>query len=493
MSANAVLNPLVLDTLRRWRESPLLFVTECIGATPSRQQAEALRLVPKTKRMSIRSGHGTGKDAFAAWVLIWFEATRPYAKSACTAPTARQLSDILWSEISKWLRMSKISDEFVIQKDKIFNKESSREWWIRAISPSVKASKEEQAETLAGLHGDHLLLVVDEASGVPDPMYVPLEGALTQEDNRVLLIGNMTRNTGYFYDTHFHPTLCKQWTRLHWDSRESENVSPTYCEYMATKYGIDSNVFRIRVMGDPPLEDDTSLIPLSWAEACIDNEIQIPEDSPLYLGVDVARYGDDKSIILPRQGCIISPWRTFQGMNTISLGGFINETYSDLDAEGCAVDEVGIGAGVVDWLTLHKMPGIFGINVNTSSANTKKYDRLRDELWCNMRDRCRDRQYSFPGIKLRDEPVSMGQELANELASVRYSFNKSGGYVIESKRDMRKRGVSSPNIADALGLTEYFYNVSTRVWGGKKSRKRVGKAYETDKRGGRSAQGWMSV
>ena len=201
------MNQWVLDRLKAWRSSPLQFVHDCVEATPSDQQAEGLFKFPTTKRMTIRSGHGTGKDAFASWMILWFMATRSYAKVVCTAPTNRQLGDILWSELSKWLRKSKFTDEFVIQKDKMFHKSAPKEWWCRAVSPSVKSSKEEQAETLAGFHGDHLLIVADEASGIPDPVYIPLEGALTQEDNRVLLIGNMTQNAGYFYDSHFHPTF----------------------------------------------------------------------------------------------------------------------------------------------------------------------------------------------------------------------------------------------------------------------------------------------
>jgi hypothetical protein len=168
----------------------------------------------------------------------------------------------------------------------MFHKESPKEWWCRAVSPSVKASKEEQAETLAGFHGDHLLIVADEASGIPDPVFIPLEGAMTQEDNRVLLIGNMTKNSGYFYDSHFHPELSKPWTQLHWNSKYSTNVKPEYPNYMATKYGLESSVYRVRVEGEPPLEDETTLIPLAWAIQCIGNETIVSEDEPRYLGVD---------------------------------------------------------------------------------------------------------------------------------------------------------------------------------------------------------------
>jgi phage terminase large subunit len=458
------LSKTVLRKLLEWRADPVLFVKECIGAVPSTQQEELLRALTTEKRITVRSGHGTGKDACASWAIKWFAVTRPFAKVVCTAPTARQLSDILWSEISKWMRKSQLADEFQIQKDKIFMKEHSKEWWIRAVSASVSATKDEQAETLAGFHGDHLLIVVDEASGVPDPVYIPVEGAMTQEDNRILLIGNMTKNTGYFYDTHFHPEISKQWFKLHWNSENSTNVKQGYCEYMATKYGRDSNVYRIRVLGEPPLADDRVFIPLAWAEQCIGLDINVPEDEPLYLGVDVARYGDDKSIILPRQGNRIEVWSEFQGLNTIDLAAQVVMSYSDVGAFGAAIDEIGVGAGVVDWLTKRNMSGLFGVNVSLASSNIQRYHRLRDELWTMVRDKCMRGQYSFPDFKRPGDPMSLGQELANELTQPFYSFNQDGGYIVESKKDMKRRGVPSPNIADALCLTEYFNSIAHKLF-----------------------------
>jgi hypothetical protein len=469
-----------LQKLREWRQSPLCFVKDCIQVTPSAQQIDLLNNFAKHKRTTIRSGHGTGKDAATAWLVLWFLVTRPYAKVVCTAPTARQLADILWSEISKWLRRSILADEFVIQKDKIFHKESKEEWWARAVSTSVKASAEDQAETLAGFHGDHLLIVVDEASGVPDPVYVPLEGALTQEDNRVLLIGNMTKNNGYFYDTHFHPSLSKDWFKLHWDSRKSTNVTESMIQYFINKYGVDSNVFRIRVAGDPPLESETTLIPLAWAIQCVGNEISVPEDEPLYLGVDVARYGEDTSVILPRRGNQISPWEEFHGLNTIALADRIIMTLSDLEAEGIAIDEIGVGAGVVDYI--HRKPNMarycYGINVAVQSSNKMRFHRLRDELWWEVREKCMRAEYSFPDIWIEGQgglKINIGHELCNELSQPTYRFDENMAITVESKRDMKTRGVASPNIADALGLTEYFHTTAYKIWG-TKQREAVEKA-----------------
>jgi hypothetical protein len=390
-------------------------------------------------------------------------ATRRNAKIAAIAPTSRQLQDILWSELGKWLAKSQLKDEFVKQNQKFFHKSAPDTWWVRTISPAAKASPEEQAETLAGLHGDNFMVICDEASGIVDPVYTTLEGALTQEDNWAVLIGNMTQNAGYFYDSHFHHEHAKNWQKLHWDSSKSTNVKQSYCEYMKSKYGEASNVYRIRVLGEPPLESENTLIPLAWAQQCIGNEMEVAEDEPLFLGVDVARYGEDKSIILPRQGLKVFPWKAFHGLNTIDLGGHILEQYDILDSEGLAIDEIGVGAGVTDWLYKHGHPRCFGVNVSASSSDITKYALLRDELWVRVRDKCMRGLYSFPE-DLNIDGMSLGQELANELAQPRYDFNSHGGIKVESKKDMKKRGVASPNIADALCLTEYFHDVASRVW-----------------------------
>jgi phage terminase large subunit len=481
-------NSYVKEKLKAWRKDPLLFVQDCIEVTPSTQQKDALRRAAFSKRLSIRSGHGTGKDAYASWLILWFMCTRPFAKVICTAPTHRQLKDILWSEISKWLRKSRVSSEFIIQNDKIFQRDAPKEWWIRAVSPSVKASSEEQAETLAGFHGDHMLIVCDEASGIPDPVFIPLEGAMTQEDNRVLLIGNPTKNYGYFHDTQFDGRLSKSWTRLHWDSRESENVTKEMVDYFAHKYGEDSNVFRIRVAGEPPLDDEMSLIPLHWAQQCISLDIGTEfEEDPLYLGVDVARYGDDKSVVLPRRAGLIKPWTQHDGKNTVELAQHVDYVMKEVDAAGAVIDEIGVGAGVVDWLTKYgHAKRIFGVQTSWKSSDPKRFSRLRDEIWWSVREKCMRAQYSFP-----DGPL--GEELCNEIASVRYQYAPSGALKVESKRDMKLRGVSSPNIADALGLTEYVAMFAHRLWESEEKKKKKKRPWDKDKGSDFGRHAWQVV
>jgi hypothetical protein len=255
-----------------------------------------------------------------------------------------------------------------------------------------------------------------------------------------------------------------KWNKLHWDSRDSENVDQAYPKYMADKYGEDSNVFRIRVMGDPPKDDERTFIPLDWAISCIDNQFEIDPYAPCYLGVDVARYGEDESIILPRKGLKIYPWSTFQGMNTIDLGGHALETLREFDADGMGVDEIGVGAGLVDWL--QKLPGglrkAHGVNVTRESSDKNRFHRLRDELWWEMREKCRKQMYWFPGDTAKERELS--NELCNELSSLYYDFDNNGAYVVESKKMAKARGIKSPNIADALGISEYFYNSAYQLF-----------------------------
>lgn len=455
----------IVSKLLEWKKHPLLFATEAIkDFTPTEQQVQGFKAIANNKRVTIRSGHGTGKDCFAVIIALWFMTTRPDAHIAVTAPTNRQLKDIFWSELSKWFKRSVVVDEFELLSEKFFHKSNPKGWWCRAISPSTSSSKEDQQETLAGLHADHLLIIVDEASGVKDPVFVPLEGAMTQDDNKVLLIGNMTKNQGYFYDTHFSPKGMKGWRQLHWDSSKSLNVRPGYVEYMADKYGVDSNVYKVRVLGDPPSEDERTLIPLQWAIQCIGNEIDVPEDEPTYIGVDVARYGEDRSVILPRQGNRILPWRSFDGLNTIVLGGHILEAYHELDCEGIGIDDIGVGGGVTDWLMLRPEAryAVQPVNVATSSVDPTKYAKLRDELWWKMRQRCMKAQYSFPAGNARE--TEMSHELCNELAALTYDFTGTGAVKVESKEQAKRRGVKSPNIADALANTEYFASMSHRIF-----------------------------
>jgi hypothetical protein len=209
---------------------------------------------------------------------------------------------------------------------------------------------------------------------------------------------------------------------------------------------------------------------LSWAIQCVGNDIEVDESWPITLSADVARFGDDVSIVLPRKGNVVMPWDEYGQLNTIELANRILGTYHDLDAYMVGVDSIGVGGGVVDWLQ-HDPRGIgvrkaIGVNVAEASTDNKKFHRLRDELWGRVRDNCMHGKFSFPDqmVRRRGIDINIGHELADELSSVKYFIDINGAIQIESKRDMKARGVKSPNIADSLCISEYINPMTMALW-----------------------------
>ena len=399
--------------------------------------------------ISVMSGHGCGKTTWAAWCLAHFMTVRPYCKIPCVAPAGTQLRTNLWPEVKLWLRKATwLQDCIQHQAEKIFWKEAEgKEWFAFPRSVNVKATAEEQAETLAGIHADNMLIIVDEASGPPDPVFKPLEGGLTGPINMVILIGNPTQQTGYFIDT--HTKYRRDWICLQWDAEESELVTSLQIERMARKYGKDSNTYRIRVNGLPPRATPDTLIPLEWVQAAIDRDLLTQPNDPMVLGIDVGRaLGGDDSVILTRKGPVVKEIETFNGANTQELAYWCLKTIQEREAQVAAIDTIGWGAGTYDTLATLRVPcDVLPVNVGESSNEPTRFMRLRDEIWWQLRERFQSGTISIPN----------NDALVGELTLIKYNFQRSAmeRIKIESKQDMRDRGVESPNRADALCLSEY--------------------------------------
>lgn len=466
----ANLDKKIQSTLKSWLLDPYRFVKEALRVeTVSQQQKDGLEiyrriLTAKLKRslnaemtvqemsdadkigLSIMSGHGTGKDAFASWVILHFLITRPYCKIPCTAPVGPQLKSVLWSEIHKWLRSSVLTEYIQWQSEKVYFKEAQgREWFCipRTINP--KASAEEQAETIAGFHEDNLLFVIDEASGVPDPVFRPIEGGLTGKVNFVLVIFNPTQNSGYALET--QTKFRQDWLCLQWNAEESELVQPAQIERMARKYGKDSNAYRIRVQGLPPLATPDTLIPWEWVMASTTRELFAEADAPVVLGIDVARQlGGDESVILSRQGPIVRGIATFDGVDTQELAYWGLKEIQESDATCAAIDVIGWGAGTYDKLRELAACPVLPINVTERADDEERFSRKRDEMWWRIRER-----FQAGTIQIPNDDVLIG-----ELSTIKYNFQKTAKekIKIESKQELRDRGLSSPNRADALLLSE---------------------------------------
>ena len=457
-------------TLQAWTLDPVRFVREAIGVTPSAQQLEGLDayrriLTAKLKRskgapmtkaeqedarkmgVSMMSGHGTGKDAVTSWMILHFMTTQPYCKIPCVAPVGPQLKTNLRTECHKWIRKSPILQELIQwQAEKIFWKEEQgREWFTIPRTVNVKASAEEQAETLAGIHEDHMLVVIDEASGVPDPVYRPLEGGLTGKVNFVLLLFNPTQNYGYAIES--QTKYRADWLCLQWNAEESELVDKAQLERMAKKYGTESNAYRIRVKGMPPLASPDTLIPWEWVMEATTRDIPLDDAAPLVMGVDVGySLGGDPSVIILRRGCVVTAIHEFKGVNTQELAGWAIELAREEEPSAIAIDSIGIGAGPYDAIYRALGSVVLPVNVTESTRESDQFERMRDELWWQMRE-----TFQSGAIK-----IPADDELIGELSTIKYKPNpRTRKIKVEGKKELKERGISSPNKADALCLTEY--------------------------------------
>ena len=423
-------------------EGPGLFVREILGATPEPYQEDLLRAVGRGERkISVRSGHGTGKSTALSWSMLWFTLFRFPNKVVVTAPTTAQLFDALFAELKRWL------NELPPALKVLLEVKTDRVELIAAPSEafiSARTSRAEQPEALAGVHSDNVMLVVDEASGVPEQVFEAASGSMSGHNATTILAGNPTRSSGTFYETHHR--LAPHWFTLHWSCIESARVSDEFVEEMKTRYGEDSNAYRIRVLGEFPLGDDDVIIPLHLAEAAVERDVAIsPSLRPVW-SLDVARFGGDRTVLLRRVGNVVTDVEAWQGLDLMATTGRVKAYYDSLlpsqRPTEILVDSIGLGSGVVDRMREMGMP-VRGVNVSEAPAFGNTYSNLRTELIFRVRGWLEQRTARLP----------KNPTLISELTSIRYSFSSVGKVKAESKDDMRRRGLKSPDLADALFLS----------------------------------------
>ena len=255
-----------------------------------------------------------------------------------------------------------------------------------------------------------------------------------------VLISNPTRNSGLSFKTHHQ--LASDWKRMHVSCLDNPLVSSDFVEQIKATYGESSNAFRIRVLGEFALADDDTLIPAELVDGAINRDITVSPNEPMVYGVDVARYGTDRTALCKRRGSVVVEIKSWGGLDLMqTVGAVINEAKIDGPEEIC-VDTIGLGGGVADRLR-EQGYNVRDVNVSESSAMNPNANRLRDELWMSVKDWLGTRAVKIP----RDDA------LRHELVAPRYNFTSSGKLVVESKDSMRKRGMRSPDLADALCLT----------------------------------------
>lgn len=434
-------NPLE-EFVLRYKDDPVLFVKEVLGATPYDYQAEFLdALASGERKMSVRSGHGTGKSTTSSWAMLWYVLLRFPNKVVVTAPTSGQLFDALFAELKRWINElpPQLQVLLTVKSDRVELSAAPAEAFI-----SARTSRAETPEALAGVHSENVLLVVDEASGVPEKVFEAAAGSMSGHSATTILLSNPTRSSGTFFES--QTRLADTWWTRRWSCVESPLVSAEFVDEMRARYGEDSNAFRIRVLGEFPMADDDTIIPFHLADSAIKRDIEIPEDTKPIWGLDVARFGADKTALCKRYGNVVTEITSWQGLDLMQTVGRVMAEYEGLAPSmrpsEILVDSIGVGGGVVDRLRELGAP-VRGINVGEAPAMGKTYMNLRAELWFKTKGWLEDRSCKLPN----------DDQLLAELTSIRYAFTPGGKMKAESKDDMRKRGLKSPDLADALCLT----------------------------------------
>jgi len=457
-----------VEKILEWQKSPLAFIRDIWGLIPERdnlkfekgkhltwQQYEIFLAVERSlkkespKKISVRSGHGIGKTSSCALLILWFLHNHLDAQASCTAPTSQQVYDVLWKEIKKWIdKMPRpVRDKYEWTTSYVRITERPETWFARAAT-----ARKEAPEAFAGIHGEYVLLIGDESSGIPEEIFESGRGALTNENALVLLFGNPLRLTGYFYDT--HNSQKKNWQALNFSSLDSPLVDKNsgLIQEIREKYGEESDEWKIRVLGEFPRVDsvdDKGYVPLLFKED-IKYTIDTKFGRQRWMAIDPAGEGSNKSIWVIRDNFkamiissedISSPKSIAQ--KTINLA----EAYQ-VPFENIVIDNFGEGANVAQEIALSGAKEdpprrVVGINVGDKS-NSEEYMNIRAEYYTKLKEWLRS-----GGELVTDKRWS-------ELLDIRFRRELNGKLRIMSKLDMQKQGIASPDVADALMLSFYF-------------------------------------
>lgn len=397
--------------------------------------AAKLRANPDSNvREATASGHGIGKTAATAWLVLWAMSTRPHLSGVVTANTMSQLSTKTWRELALWHKRAINRHWFKWSATKFWHVKHPETWFV-----SAEPNTEHNSEAFAGRHAKYKIIIFDEASAIPDKIWEVTEGAMTDPRSIWCVFGNPTKNTGRFKDCFEHDAA--RWGSRHIDSRTAKMTDKSELEEWIKAYGIDSDFVRVRILGLFPRFGAMQFISTEAVDKAMLGEVPFEAWClvPVVLGVDVARYGDDKSCIAVRQGRKLHEIRKFRELNTMQLAAEVVACMKDYGGVAATfVDGVGVGAGVVDRL---QMLGHAVIEVNggeTAFEEVTYYNKTA-EMWDRMR------KWLVGG----DLPAK-DSELRLALIGREYYFDDKERIRLERKRDMKKRGLASPDEADAL-------------------------------------------
>ena len=417
---------------RDWSADPVGYVREVLHVEPTESQQKILTAVRDHRRVAVRSCHHSGKTLIAAAAVQWFVRSFNPSLVISTAPTQRQVEALLWFEIAEHQRRGNLGGNLLT---------TSLE-----VTPTQRAYgfTTRDSEKFAGWHSPHILFVVDEASGVEEPIYQAIEGCLTSHHSRLLLISQPTRPAGSFYEA--FTSAASLYERHHISAFDVPEtlLTPGWKDERLAAWGENNPAYQIKVLGNFPPQGANSLISVSWIEAA--QERTFDDAGPIEIGVDVAYYGDDQSVAVVRKGRQVVQIDAWQGHNTVESAGRVAMLANKWQPTTIRVDNIGYGAGTLNTLEAEGYPAI-GVNVGESAWDGEKFNNRRTEAFVGLADRFEAGDIALPKHDL----------LFSQLTALTFSYTPRGQQKLVSKEEMKKERVGnhvwqSPDFADAAML-----------------------------------------
>ena len=440
-----------------WTADNVLGVESLFGVELTGQQKElVMKADGQASRVAVSSCTGSGKTAVLSMLTFLYLMILPDCRILITSPSFNQLNRVFSSELKKWKRkmIPQFQEYFEITRETVrYTNTDKYEQFASLVTASV-----ENKEALQGGHAENYVIFGDEASGISEEAFDILLGTLsTGKGGRFIQVSNPVRSSGRFYQI-FQNSESK-WHKIFFSAYDSPNVNPEWIEEMKETYGSDSDLFRMRVLGQFPRVGVAQFISAEDVEEAINNKIPLQHYNSFgkIMGVDVARFGDDKTCFVVRQGPKIIEIKTFKGLNTMEVAARVAEFQAIHVCKQIHIDAIGVGAGTYDRCKELGLP-VIEVNVSTKSTDPKRYCNLRAQIWGEMKD------WLLNGADLPYSAREKETNLASELTSMEYFYNNKMQLQLMAKRDLKKMGHASPDIADAISLTfaSTVYNLHTR-------------------------------
>lgn len=443
--------------IRSWKLDANLFVRQACGAVPDAWQARALRLVsnPATRRLAFKACKGPGKTAVLAWIILWFLTCHFESKVGCTSITEANIDTNLWPELLKWMNRSRFLQAAFIWTKSAVIRRGNENWFAVKRTWPKSGDAQQQADALAGLHADDVMFVLDESGGIPQAVMVTAEAVLSTlvKGHRAIVVqsGNPTHTTGPLHRACTIDKALWEVIEITGDPLRpdrSPRIDPVWAQEEIDKYGRDNPWVLVNVLGQFPPSSINALLGVEEVNAAMRRHLPIDVYSwaQKRLGVDVARFGDDRTVIFPRQGLASFRPIIMRGQRTTAIAARVAVAQDRWGAEQITVDDTGHwGHGVIDNLIAmgrNAIPVFYN-----GKALDPRFKNTRSEMWMKGAEAIRN------GAALPNLP-----EMVGELTEVTYTFI-GGVFVLEEKDQVKKRIQRSPDLADAYMQTYVYPDV----------------------------------